>query len=240
MAHAGSVPVAQEFSSVKLAMVGVPSPTVELLRDCFREVKVLIQTTPAGDIESVQAQRFDAFVLSLASPDAAKMLAAIRRSELNKHCLIYVIGTAEQAIHLSRYGINALIEQPTANSILAVVRETYLLLVRRLRRHARIPFVTAVRVQLNGRRVNGVSRDVSAGGLNLSAKGEPEAEVGHPVAVTFTLPQAARFRLEGVVCWKGQQNLGVALFNSSKQAKLQKWVDDYLLELERISKPTQS
>ena len=238
MARTSSVPVAQEFSSVKLVVVDVPSPTVDVFRACFEDVKVSIQPTTVGDSQSIKAQRFDACIMTLASPGAAKVLSAMRRSEASKHCVVYAIGASEEAIQLSRYGINALIEQPTAPRILSAVRETYLLLVHRLRRHVRVPFVTAVTVQLNGHRLNGISRDVSAGGLNISA--ETEAAVGHPVVVAFTLPQAARFRLEGVICWKADRQFGVALFNSSKQAKLQKWVDDYLLVFERSYLPAQT
>jgi len=226
------MPVTQEFTSVHLAVVNVPAELAAIFRDCFAELKVTVQPALLGAHESINLQRFDACVLTLADAEAAKTLSAIRRSEVNRHCVVYAIGTVERAVKLSRYGINALIEQPTAAAVSAAVRRTYLLLAHRLRRHVRIPVVTAVGVRIGDGRLMGISNDISAGGMNLAVK--LEERVGRHVSVTFRLPQTPLFQLEGMLCWKTDVHCGIAFFNSTKQAQLTKWVDDYLLIPERL------
>ncbi|MGI9102969.1 MAG: PilZ domain-containing protein [Terriglobales bacterium] len=231
MAIAALVPASQEFSSVKVAVVNVPELTVEIFRDCFKDVHVAIDPFVVEDARRINDQALDALLINFASPDAAKVLTAVRNSGSNRRCVIYGIGTSQDASRFWRFGINVLLEAPTALQILAAVRATYLLLVHRLRRHVRIPLVAPVTTVVGKQRLRGMTRDISSGGLNIAAAGE--MGVGHHVTVSFQLPQTEAFRLEGVICWKSKGSFGVALFNSHKQTRLRKWTDDYLM----ISEP---
>ncbi len=238
MALAALVPASQEFSFVKVAVVNVPELTVEIFRDCFKDVRVAIEPFAVESARRIHDQPADALLIDLSTHDAAKVLSAVRSNGGSRRCVIYAIGTSADAARFWRYGINVLIEAPTALKILAAVRATYLLLVHRLRRHVRIPIVAPVRILAGKQRLRGTIRDISSGGLNIAAVAD--AGAGHHVTVSFQLPDTEPFRLEGMICWKSKDAFGVALFNCKKQTKLRKWTDDYLVVSEPSSAPSSS
>src|SRR5512146_1589078 len=165
---AAFMPVAQEFDRVSVAVFDIAPELLEVFRDCFKDFRVAVQFTPL-DPASLGKNAIDACILRLDAPQTPELLAAIRRSDLQKRCVIFGVGTQQQAIRLSEQGINALVEKNTAREILSAIRVTYLLLVHRLRRHVRIPLVLEVEVQAEEQTVHGITRDISAGGLNMTA-----------------------------------------------------------------------
>lgn len=230
------MPVAQEFDRVNVAVYGIDATLLDVIRDCFKDFRVAVQLNPLEPAQIGKAS-MDACVLRLDDPKTPELLAAIRRSDLHKRCVVYGVGTQEDAIRLSHEGVNALIEKATAREILSAIRVTYLLLVNRLRRHVRIPLVLQVEVEAEDQTARGITRDISAGGLNITAdQGIP---LGRKVKVNFDLPDGPELQLDGIVCWSGGISFGVALFNSSKQAKLRKWAEDYLLIEEPTPAPPQ-
>lgn len=230
------MPVAQEFDRVNVAVFGIDAGMLEVIRDCFKDFRIAVQLS---ELEPAQVGKtsMDACILRLDAPETPALLAAIRRSDLQKRCVVYGAGSQEAAIRLSKDGINALIEKATAREIISAIRVTYLLLVNRLRRHVRIPLVLHVRVDAEDKVVHGITRDISAGGLNITA--ESGLALGRKVKVDLALPNGPELELDGVVCWAGGTSFGVALFNSSKQAKLRKWSEDYLLIEEPAPAPPQ-
>jgi hypothetical protein len=230
------MPVAQEFDRVNVAVFGVEGTALDVFRDCFKDFRVAVQLSPL-DPQQIGKGTMDACILRLDAPETPELLANIRRSDLQKRCVVYGVGTQEAAIRLAREGVNALIEKLTAREILSAIRVTYLLLVHRLRRHVRIPLVLQVEVEAEDQTVHGITRDISAGGLNITA--DEGLALGRKVKTRFDLPQGPQLELDGVVCWSGGTSFGVALFNSSKQARLRKWTEDYLLVEEPPTSPPQ-
>lgn len=222
---AAFMPVAQEFDRVSVAVFDIAPELLEVFRDCFKDFRVAVQFTPL-DPASLGKNAIDACILRLDAPQTPELLAAIRRSDLQKRCVIFGVGTQQQAIRLSEQGINALVEKNTAREILSAIRVTYLLLVHRLRRHVRIPLVLEVEVQAEEQTVHGITRDISAGGLNMTA--DAALPLGRKVLTRFSLPNGPQLELDGVVCWAGGTSFGVALFDSSKQARLREWAEEYL------------
>lgn len=232
MPLAAFMPVAQEFEHVNLAFAGVDQPTILVFRDCFKDFRVAVQIS---EIEGAKVTGpVDACVIRLDSPHATELLRALR-SDARRRCVIFGIGSQDDAVRLAEFGVNALIERLTAREISTAIRNTYLLLVHRLRRYVRIPVVMPVKVTLEDGEQSGITRDVSAGGLNIS--GEAPIPLGRKVKVGFSLPKGPALTVDGVICWQSGTAYGVALFNSSRQARLRSWTEEYLLSGEPATAP---
>jgi len=139
----------------RVALVDVEESTSGILRDCFRQFG--IQTVPVTADTAAQRllkEKFDACVLRL-DESAAALLELIRTSPSNRRVVIYGISaTTQEALRLSQYGINAVLEQTLdRQSALKVVRATYLLVVHELRRYVRVPIVAEVLIETAARRI---------------------------------------------------------------------------------------
>lgn len=225
MPLAAFMPVAQEFEHVTVAFAGVDAATAEVFRDCFKDFRIAVQTREV-DARSAAGTSMDACVLRLDAPGAEDLLRAIRQSEAHRRCLVLGIGSQEDALRMAEFGINALIERLTAREISSAIRNCYLLLVHRLRRFVRIPIVLPLTVTSEDKTVQGITRDISAGGLNIASAGG--IGMGRKVQMDFTLPGDFKLSLDGVICWETPTAFGVALFNSSRQARLRTWTEQYL------------
>jgi len=152
----------------RLAMIGLDEKSGEILRECFRQFGV--STTPVTDDPSHRflKEKFEACVLRL-DDGAEIILEQVRNSPSNKRIVIYGISKGTQAaMRYSKYGINAVFEEPLERpSVLKVVRSTHLLVINELRRYVRVPIVTEATIEAQNNRIPSSTLEVSAGGMSL-------------------------------------------------------------------------
>jgi PilZ domain-containing protein len=216
----------------RLAMIGLDANTGEILRDCFRQFGV--STTPVVDDPSHRflKEKFEACVLRL-DDGAEPVLEQIRNSPSNRRIVIYGIAQGTQAaMRYSRYGINAVFEEPLDRpSVLKVVRSTHLLVINELRRYVRVPIVTEASIEAQDKRIASSTLEVSAGGMSLICSSK--LHLGHSVQIAFALPilNGGNLKVRASVCWaRENENAYGVRFDATDDRRLQvkRWIDEYL------------
>jgi PilZ domain-containing protein len=211
-----------------LAVINVTGGAVDLLQQSFRQYRIDAQAA-AASVEQLKTVAFDACAIRL-DAKAGAYLEALRSSEPNRRCLVYGFGSTEEALHFSKYGINCLFEGAVnAEAIAREVENTYLLLVRQLRRYVRLPLVTEVKATSPTRgTLTGLTREISAGGLSVYAV--EGLAVADTAQLTFGLPGLPGLEIPGVVCWRleVQRTTGFQFRQCNDRLRLKAWIDEYL------------
>jgi hypothetical protein len=220
---------ATKKASARVALVDVKDSTHNLLSECFKQFGVDPVPIPTDAAERLKKEKFEACVIRL-GPGAQAVMEAIRTSPSNSRMVIYGLGgSAQEAMRYSKYGINAIfhepLERPTA---LKLVRATNMLVLHEFRRYVRIPVMTEVAVQLEKRKFNATSIEVSSGGMSL--RSAEEVGSGQPVEVSFALLTLPRIWVKGSITWKKpKHSFGVRFdVNDERRRKLKEWIDAYL------------
>ncbi len=133
-----------------------------------------------GDVpERLQHEKFEACVVHLA-PEAAAVMDSVRRSPSNNRMVIYGLGgSAQEAMQFSKYGVNAVFQEPLERpAALKLVRATQMLVLHEFRRYVRIPIITEIAmVTADSRRFTATSQEISTGGM--SVKSPEDVSLGH-------------------------------------------------------------
>ena len=105
---------------------------------------------PGNAADRLKKEKFEACVVRL-GPGAQAVMEAVRTSPSNSRMVIYGLGgSAQEAMRYSKYGINAIFQEPVERSAaLKLVRATNMLVLHEFRRYVRIPVMTEVSLQLN-------------------------------------------------------------------------------------------
>ena len=233
MATTGSLGVPARKVIARLAMIGLDDKVGEVLHDCFRQFG--ISSTPVADDPTHRflKEKFEACVLRL-DDDAEPVLQHIRNSPSNKRIVIYGIAKGTQAaMRYSKYGINAVFEEPVDRATaLKVVRSTHLLVINELRRYVRVPIVTEASIEAQNARIPSSTLEVSAGGMSLMCSSK--LHLGHSVQISFVLPtilSGGNVKVKASVCWaRENENAYGVRFDATDDRRLQvkRWIDDYL------------
>ena len=142
-------------AAARTALVGLNEPARALCwRKCFRQFGIETVVVTANAAERLHKEKFEACVLSLGDGADAVMEAA-RTSPSNSRCVIYGVGgNAQEAMRYSKYGINAMFNEPLERpAALKLIRATRMLVLHEFRRYVRIPVMTEVSVVGDGRRI---------------------------------------------------------------------------------------
>jgi hypothetical protein len=158
-------------------------------------------------------------------------MEAIRTSSSNSRMVIYGLGgSAQEAMRYSKYGINAIFQEPVERSAaLKLVRATHLLVLHEFRRYVRIPVMTEVAVHVgDSRKITATSIEVSSGGMSI--KTAEEIGSGQIVEVSFALLTLPRIWIRGNVSWKKPKHSFGVRFDATdeRRRKLKNWIDAYL------------
>src|SRR5262249_16326692 len=136
----------------------------------------------------LQKEKFDACILRL---DAASepVMETVRSSASNQRMVIYGLGgSAQEAMKFSKYGINAMFQEPIErSSALKLVRATHMLVLHEFRRYVRVPVMTEVAISRpdGGSAFNAISREISVGGMSLESA--EELTPGTKIEISFAL-----------------------------------------------------
>ena len=180
--------------------------------------------------ERMQREKFEACVLQLV-PEAATVMESVRRSASNNRMIIYGLGgSAQEAMRFSKYGVNAVFQEPLERSTaLKLVRATQMLVVHEFRRYVRIPIITEISVVSdNSRRFTATSQEISTGGMSL--KSPEEVTGGMPLEVSFALLTLPRIWVRGHVTWrKPNKTFGIRFdAKDERRLRIKEWIEAYL------------
>lgn len=215
-------------AAARTALVGLNEPATVLLSECFRQFGIETVVISSNAAERLRKEKFEACVLSLGDGAEAVMEAA-RTSPSNSRCILYAVGgNAQEAMRYSKFGINAMFNEPLERpAALKLVRATRMLVLHEFRRYVRIPVMTEVSIVGDGRRISATSIEMSSGGM--SVKSHEDFSTGVNVEVSFALMTLPRVNVRGVISWRKPKSIGVRFDpNDDRRQKVKTWIDSYL------------
>src|SRR5438309_8857486 len=173
LASAAAIPSSRK-NSARVALINVKDSARIVLSECFRQfgIGTVLMTEHAA--ERLRKEKFEACVLKL-DGDAETIMESARTSRSNSRMVIYGLGgSAHEAMKFSKYGINAVFNEPLERpAALKLVRATQMLVLHEFRRYVRIPVITEVTVITgDNRRFTATSQELSSGGMSMKAGDE--------------------------------------------------------------------
>src|SRR5258708_25587045 len=216
-------------ATARVALVDLKESARNLLTECFRQFGIETVLVSTNAAERLRLEKFEACAINL-GPGADKVMEAARTSRSNSRLVLYAIGgTAQDTIRYSKYGINAMFQEPLERpAAMNLVRATHMLVLHEFRRYARIPVMTEVTVISNdGHRLSASSIDISSGGMSF--KSSEDMPSGANVEISFSLLTLPRVTVRGVVTWRKTKSFGVRFDASDdRRQKIKEWIDAYL------------
>jgi hypothetical protein len=216
-------------AAARVALVDLKESSRYLLTECFRQFGIETVLVSSGAAERLRLEKFEACVLNL-GPGAEKIMEAARTSPSNSRLVLYALGgTAHDTMRYSKYGINAMFQEPLERpAAMKLVRATHMLVLHEFRRYARVPVMTDVTVISNdGHRLSASSLDISSGGMSF--KSSEDMPSGTNVEISFSLLTLPRVTVRGVVTWRKTKSFGVRFDSTDdRRQKVKEWIDAYL------------
>ena len=216
-------------ASARAALVDLKESSRALLTECFRQFGIETVLVASSAAERLRQEKFEACVISLGTGAEAVMDAA-RTSPSNSRIVLYGLGgNAQEAMRYSKFGINAIFQEPLERpATLKLVRATHMLVLHEFRRYARVPIMTEVTiVSPDNQRITASSLEISSGGMSL--KSAEDMPSGANVEISFSLLTLPRVTLRGVVTWRKPKSFGVRFDSADdRRQKVKKWIEAYL------------
>ena len=215
-------------SAARTALVGLSDSSRVLLAECFRQFNIETVPITSNAAERLRKEKFEACVLALGD-GADSVMESARSSPPNSRCVIYGMGgNAQEAMRYSKYGINAIFNEPLERpAALKLVRATRMLVLHEFRRYVRIPVMTEVSVVGDGRRISASSIEISSGGM--SVKSAEDFSMGTNVDVAFSLMTLPRVNVKGTISWRKPKSIGIRFDAADeRRQKIKIWIDSYL------------
>jgi CheY-like chemotaxis protein len=215
--------------AARVALVDLKESSRYLLTECFRQFGIETVLVSSSAAERLRQEKFEACVLNL-GPGAEAVMEAARMSASNSRLVLYGLGgSAQEAMRYSKYGINAMFQEPLERpAALKLVRATHMLVLHEFRRYARIPIMTEVTVvSHDGHRLTASSVEISSGGMSL--KSAEDMPSGANVDVSFSLLTLPRVSVRGVVTWRKSKSFGIHFEPADeRRQRVKEWIDAYL------------
>ena len=214
----------------RVALVDIPEPTRSVLSDCFRQFGIEAVFMSGTVPERMRREKFEACVLQLGS-GAEAVMESVRSSPSNSRMVVYGLGgSAQEAMRFSKYGVNAVFQEPLERpAALKMVRATQMLVLHEFRRYVRIPIITEISmVTADGRRFTATSQEISTGGM--SVKSPEDVSMGTALEVSFALLTLPRIWVRAQVSWrKPDKTFGVRFdVKDERRLRIKEWIVAYL------------
>jgi hypothetical protein len=214
---------------VRAALVNLDEPTSAVLRECFQFSRISTVAVTGIVEPRLAREKFDACVVRL-NEQAGKILEAMRSSRENQRAFLYAVArSSEEAFPFARHSINALFLEPVEReAALKVVQSTQNLVSGHMRLFVRVPLITEVILDADGKRHSCYSQEISGGGMAMVTSARPP--LNRNVSLSFSLPSLPRLAMSAIVSYVTQAEnlLGVRFAPSGDRDRVRKWVDDYL------------
>jgi hypothetical protein len=218
-------------AAARVALVDIQESGRILLSECFRQFGIAAVVMGADAAERLKREKFAACVLSLA-PGAEAVMESVRISPSNSRMVLYGLGgSVQEAMRYSKYGINAVFNEPLERpAALKLVRATQMLVFHEFRRYVRIPVITEVSVVTSdSRRFSATSQEISSGGMSLQS-GEL-VSIGEAVEISFALLTLPRLWVHSTVSWRkpSSKSFGIRFDpKDERRLRIKEWIDAYL------------
>jgi hypothetical protein len=216
--------------SARAALVDLQESSRSMLSECFRQFGIDVVTMADDNSKRLSQEKFEACVIRVGS-QAEHVLESARGSRSNSRMIIYGLGgSAREALKLSRYGLNAVFQEPLERpAALKLVKATQMLVLHEFRRYVRIPVITEVSVISGQNHFSASSVELSTGGMSL--KSELAVTNGQAVEISFALLTLPRVWVRGSIIWHkpGQKTFGVRFdAKDERRLRVKEWVESYL------------
>lgn len=216
--------------SARAALVDLHESSRSLLSECFRQFGIEAVPMTADHAGRLSKEKFEACVVRVGSP-AETVLESARGSRSNNRMVIYGLGgNVREAMKLSKYGLNAVFQEPLERpAALKLVKATQMLVMHEFRRYVRIPVVTEVSIVAGQAHFTASSVEISSGGMSL--KSAESVSPGMGVEVSFALLTLPRIWVRGNVTWHKptEKMFGVRFdLRDDRRLRVKEWVESYL------------
>jgi hypothetical protein len=219
-------------SSARTALIDLKEPARNTLSDCFRQFGIETVILSGTADERLRKEKFEACVVKL-TPAAQPILESARTSPSNSRMVIYGLGgSAQDALHFSKYGINAVFREPLERpAALKLVRATQMLVLHELRRYVRIPVITEVSLAISGdsHRLTTTSIEVSSGGMSM--RSAEDLAAGQSVEISFALLTLPRVWVRGTVSWRNEAGRAFGIRfdpQDERRMRVKEWIDSFV------------
>ncbi len=218
-------------AAARAALIDMKEPARTILSECFRQFGVETVALTGNVTDRMSKEKFEACVVKL-TPDAEAVMNAARTSPSNSRMVIYGVGgSVQEAMKFSKYGINAVFNEPLERpAALKLVRATQMLVLHEFRRYVRIPVITEIQiVTSDNRKISGTSHEISSGGMSLRTA--EEISQGQSLEVSFALLTLPRIWVRGNVTWHkpASKNFGIRFDpQDDRRMRIKEWIDAYL------------
>lgn len=222
---------ASRKAAARAALIDMKEPARSILSDCFRQFGVETVEMNGNAADRLMKEKFEACVVKLA-PGADAVMESVRTSASNSRMVIYGLGgSVQEAMKFSKYGINAVFNEPLERpAALKLVRATQMLVLHEFRRYVRIPVITEISiVTSDNRKFSGTSHEISSGGMSL--RSPEELTAGQGVEVSFALLTLPRLWVRGFVTWRkpSAKSFGIRFdVQDDRRMRIKEWIDAYL------------
>jgi len=222
---------ASRKAAARAALIDMKEPARSILSDCFRQFGVETVEMNGNAADRLMKEKFEACVVKLA-PGADAVMESVRTSASNSRMVIYGLGgSVQEAMKFSKYGINAVFNEPLERpAALKLVRATQMLVLHEFRRYVRIPVITEISiVTSDNRKFSGTSHEISSGGMSL--RSPEELTAGQGVEVSFALLTLPRLWVRGFVTWRkpAAKSFGIRFdVQDDRRMRIKEWIDAYL------------
>lgn len=222
-------PIPAKKTAARVALVDVKESSRFLLNECFRQFGIETVVTSGSAAERLSQEKFEACVVNLVA-GSERVMEAARSSPSNSRLVLYGLGgSAQDALRFSRYGINAMFQEPLERpAAMKLVRATHMLVLHEFRRYARIPIMTEVMVvSKDNHRLSASSIELSSGGMSL--KSSEDMPTGTNVEISFSMLTLPRVCVRGAVTWRKTKSFGVRFDpGDDRRRTIKKWIEGYL------------
>lgn len=213
------------MAALKLLVVEDDLPCLELMTEVFTSLQA--EVTPVSDSEKgatlVNQERFDGIFLDLEMPhlhgfDLARL---IRKSSWNKTTPIVIVTARDdreamqQAFALgASFFLQKPLDRQKLGNLFRTVRGGFL---ENRRRHIRVPLHTDVTCDVGSRRAQGVTWNLSQGGMQVEGG---NLHSGETVGLAFRLPVSdVVIDVTGKVVWVKEERRGIQFTDVSPKAQ---------------------
>jgi hypothetical protein len=218
-------------AAARVALIDMKGPASSTLSECFRQFGIESVSLNGDAVERLKKEKFEACVVRMA-PGSQAIMESARTSPSNSRIVLYAVGgSAQEAMSYSKYGINAIFQEPLERpSVLKLVRATQMLVLHEMRRYVRIPVITEISLSLSdGQKVTATSIEISSGGMSLRSAGE--ITVGQSGEVSFALLTLPRIWVRCAVTWRNGvgKTFGIRFdAQDDRRFRIKEWIDAYL------------
>jgi CheY-like chemotaxis protein len=224
------------MSQLKLLVVEDDPRSLELMAEVFTTLKTEVR--PISDSRQAAAvisqERFDGIFLDIEMPElnGFELAQLVRESVRNKSTPIIIVTGSEQRDTMHQafaLGATFFLQKPIDRlKLAALLRSVHGPLSENRRRYTRVPVQTDVTCWIGEKKLNGISWNLSQGGMQLEVQG---LKIGDSVQLAFTLP-LPRVAIEaiGVVAWAKGERQGV--YFTQMKVEHQVMVRDFITQVE--------